>query len=67
VVSEPKTYWEKRCWLNEQVLDQVIDVIRHNMPPHTQEHIAMIGEKWGKEINKLDNMPPLNKVSDDGS
>lgn len=31
-VQEPKTYWEKRCLLNEEVLDSVLKLLEYNFP-----------------------------------
>lgn len=52
-MAAPETYWEKRCYLNEQVLHRLMLIVGEALH-HTQDHIKALGDKWDEAIEKLD-------------
>lgn len=52
-MNEPESYWEKRCAINENVLNELIIAVGIAMP-HTQHQLSSLGEAWEGAINKLD-------------
>ena len=51
--NEPKTYWEKRCWINEQVLEQFMAVVAGELPSIARYHSERI-DSWIEAIDALD-------------
>jgi len=50
---KPTTYWERRCLMNEKVLDNVINILGLHLP-HTQDALYVLGEGWQNSIESLD-------------
>lgn len=49
---EPATYWESRCWINEQVLESVINLLAESHPELVPQ-LAGIWESWEKAISTI--------------
>ena len=53
--NKPETYWEQRCFINEQILDDIVSVIGNSLPS-TQQRLESICTEWDKAINKLEEV-----------
>jgi len=52
-MTEAKTYWEKRCIINENMLYAVTLLIGDTLP-HTQEMIDALFEKWNDATEQIE-------------
>ena len=51
--NEPKTYWEKRCWINEQILEDLANMVADSFP-HLSQHINKMLAIWDDAIDKIE-------------
>lgn len=51
-IPEPKTYWERRCWINEQVIDNLITIIGSSLP-HTRSELTTLCDGWQNAIEGI--------------
>ncbi len=48
-----KTYFEKRLYINEQVLDELLKIVA-NDSPHLYPQIDSLAKGWDKATDQLD-------------
>lgn len=53
-MSDPKTYWEKRCNINEQVLDLAIKILMVTTTPAQQDAMEQLYAQWTRQLEDLD-------------
>ena len=51
--SKPETYWEKRCDINEGILDEIINVIATHLPS-TQDSLYSLLGNWDMAIARIE-------------
>lgn len=54
MANEAKTYWEKRCNINENVMLEMAKAFNVAMPTHVNDRISELMVNWGLAINELD-------------
>lgn len=52
-LTEPKTYWEKRCAINEHYLDNILEMMCAALP-HLKYQMFQLNQRWDEAIEKLD-------------
>ncbi len=51
---KPETHWERRCMLNENVLDAALSIMQNILPPAGLDAVANLREQWQNQIDELD-------------
>ena len=50
---DPESYWEKRCKLTEDLIDQIVYVLTDTLPPEEAAKLTEIYNKNYKEVQDL--------------
>ena len=51
---EPKTYWEKRCAINEVFGDQMFDILAEILPTGYQHRAQILWDEYVDALDRLD-------------
>ena len=60
-MTRPIEYLERRCAINEEVLNTLGEILGANLPA-CRNHLVRIGEAWDDAIDKLNRDFPLEDV-----
>lgn len=51
---EPKTYWEKRCAINEEFVDHMFEILADTLPQGFQRRAQILWDEYVAAIDRLD-------------